>query len=468
MTRAAASHAGYRSLCTCARTGTSGTGSSRICSIRITGAIGICVAHAHARVPVPSSGHELLLRCHGVLRLLNDAAHGRDSLHGEVAHGHLAAEHHGVAAVEHGVGHVAGLRARGEGLVLHGGQHLGGRDHVLAGGLGLLDHHLLRHPDLLHRDLHAQVAASHHDAVGLREDLVEVPQALDALDLGNDLDGQAAAVLPALPHVLRALHEAQRNVVGLGRHGPLGDVEDLALVHHGDVDAYAGHVHVLLLAEAAVVQDLGHHVVLGHLRDLQDHGAVLHQDPLARLHVARELAVGDGDARLVALLRVVAAHELEALAGLELLLGVVDLELPRADLRAARVHEDLHLAAELRLHLVGLHEVCHLHALLLVVAVRHVAADGVHARLHELRQDLGVPGLGADGADDVRLLLQGVDVSDGFIVAGELHDALLEGLRRTARGARAATQAGGHQRGGPQGCASKWGEAPGRLARLPS
>ena len=36
--------------------------------------------------------------------------------------------------------------------------------------LGLLDHHLLGHPNLLHGDLHAEIAAGHHDAIGLRKD----------------------------------------------------------------------------------------------------------------------------------------------------------------------------------------------------------------------------------------------------------------------------------------------------------
>ena len=41
---------------------------------------------------------------------------------------------------------------------------------MLSSSLGLLEHHLLGHPDLLHGDLHAEIAAGYHDAVGLRKD----------------------------------------------------------------------------------------------------------------------------------------------------------------------------------------------------------------------------------------------------------------------------------------------------------
>jgi hypothetical protein len=54
--------------------------------------------------------------------------------------------------------------------------------------VALLDHHLLREEDLLRRDLHAEVAARDHHAVGLGEDFVKVLDALLVLDLGDDLD----------------------------------------------------------------------------------------------------------------------------------------------------------------------------------------------------------------------------------------------------------------------------------------
>ena len=63
-------------------------------------------------------------------------------------------------------------------------------------------------------------------------------------------------MLAAVLDVLRALHEAQGNVVGLVRHGPVDDVIDLALVDDREVDLDARDVDVLLLAELGVVLDL--------------------------------------------------------------------------------------------------------------------------------------------------------------------------------------------------------------------
>ena len=45
------------------------------------------------------------------------------------------------------------------------------------------------------RDSHAHVAAGHHDAVGHREDLIDVLHALGVLDLGDDLDEIALAAV---------------------------------------------------------------------------------------------------------------------------------------------------------------------------------------------------------------------------------------------------------------------------------
>jgi len=60
----------------------------------------------------------------------------------------------------------------------------GGRQGVRTSDVGLVDHHLLREEDLLGRDLHAQIPAGHHDAVGLHQDLLVVVQAF--LVLGRE------------------------------------------------------------------------------------------------------------------------------------------------------------------------------------------------------------------------------------------------------------------------------------------
>src|SRR5438093_13011467 len=71
-------------------------------------------------------------------------------------------EHHGVRAVEDGVRHVRGLGARGPWMVDHRLEHLRGGDDRLAAPVRLPDEALLHDGDFLERQLHAQVAPSHH------------------------------------------------------------------------------------------------------------------------------------------------------------------------------------------------------------------------------------------------------------------------------------------------------------------
>mmetsp|Transcript_6779 Transcript_6779/g.14645 ORF Transcript_6779/g.14645 Transcript_6779/m.14645 type:complete len:367 (+) Transcript_6779:183-1283(+) len=363
----------------------------------------------------------------GMLDFFDDPAHHPNRLEGEVTVSGLATKHDHGTPIQNCVCHVQGFGSRGEWLVLHGGQHLSCRHDDLAGLIRLLDHHLLGHPHLLHGDLHAEIAAGHHDAVGLRKDLLEVLQALDVLDLGDDLDVFASEVLAAVLHIISTLNEAEGDVVRIVGDCPVFDVLDLTLSHDGDVHLHAWNIHVLLLTQLAVVDHLAEHLVVLGLRDLQNDGAVLDEDALAWLHTLGQLLVGDCDHVLVALEAVV-SDKLEILASFQLLLGIVDLEGAGADLRAAGVHQDLHLALELGSELVSLLQVGQLHALLLVVSVGHVASDDVHSCLHQLHENLGIPGLWSDGADDVGLFLLVVHVRDLLVGCRVLQRVLLEGL----------------------------------------
>ena len=78
---------------------------------------------------------------------------------------------------------------------------------VVAGAVAALDHALLREEDLLEVDLHAEVTARDHDAVGLADDVVVVVEALHVLNLGDDGDvlGGAAEHLADVLDVGRPL-----------------------------------------------------------------------------------------------------------------------------------------------------------------------------------------------------------------------------------------------------------------------
>ena len=74
----------------------------------------------------------------------------------------------------------------GVGLLDHGFQHLGRGDHESAFAPRAADDRFLnaRHP--LQRNLHAQIAARHHHAVGHVENGLDIVPAFGLLDLGHD------------------------------------------------------------------------------------------------------------------------------------------------------------------------------------------------------------------------------------------------------------------------------------------
>mmetsp|Transcript_101220 Transcript_101220/g.264434 ORF Transcript_101220/g.264434 Transcript_101220/m.264434 type:complete len:320 (+) Transcript_101220:321-1280(+) len=197
------------------------------------------------------------------LGLLADAAHDRDGVLGEVACCRLAGQHDAIRAVQHSVGHIAGLRTCGARGLDHGLQHLRRGDHGLALHVALADDHLLGQEDVLRRDLHAQVAAGDHDGVAGIDDLVDVLQALLVLDLRDDLDVAAARTQGVADQldVRGALHEGCGNEV----HG-MGDAEvhqvvNVLLLQHGQVHLHARQVAILALAQLHAVHDRGDHVV---------------------------------------------------------------------------------------------------------------------------------------------------------------------------------------------------------------
>src|SRR5918996_1531335 len=74
------------------------------------------------------------------------------------------------------------------------------------------DHPLLQAGHLLGRHLHPEIAARDHDAVGEIDDLVQVVERGRLLDFDHDR-GPARDQTARLGHVLRPLHEAERNPV---------------------------------------------------------------------------------------------------------------------------------------------------------------------------------------------------------------------------------------------------------------
>lgn len=116
-----------------------------------------------------------------------------------VSLGGLAAQHDAVIAVQHSIGHIAGLSTSGTRLLGHALQHLreskrgrftlcaqtlqekdlfvstdlSGADDGLSDPVAAAGHHLLSDEDLLCWDFNAQVTTGDHDTVASLQDLVK-------------------------------------------------------------------------------------------------------------------------------------------------------------------------------------------------------------------------------------------------------------------------------------------------------
>ena len=107
------------------------------------------------------------------------------------------AEHHGICAVQNGVGYIVDFRSRRNRCLDHRFHHLGRNDHRLAHVHAALDDVLLDQWHFLLWDLHPQVPTGNHHRIGLLEDAFEVFQRLGFLNFGND-SGVLALGLDAL------------------------------------------------------------------------------------------------------------------------------------------------------------------------------------------------------------------------------------------------------------------------------
>ncbi len=194
----------------------------------------------------------------------------------------LGRQHHRVGAFEHGGGDVGDLGPGRRRRVDHRFQHLRGDHHRLAGIARRAGDLLLQAGDLLHRHLHAEIAARHHDGVGEIDDLLEMIERRRLLDLGHHR-GAAARELARLGDVLGALHEGQRDPGDAERQGEL-DVGAVLLGHGAERQHGVGQADALAAAEHAARHHLGIDADVACLDDAQLELAVVEQQRVAGLH----------------------------------------------------------------------------------------------------------------------------------------------------------------------------------------
>ena len=321
--------------------------------------------------------------------------HGFDRV---LSHGGFAGQHDAVRAVEDRVGHVRCLGPRRAAVRRHRLEHLGGRDHGAPEEIGAAYEILLHGGDPFDGDFHPEVAARDHDAVGGREDLVDVIQGRRPLDLGDDerivpqgsrpfangvdvggiFDERLADRVDALPK-----RELQAFAVLPGKRA---DAE----VDAGDVQAFAR-------SEFPPDLDLAGYVPALCREDFELDHSVVDEDLVAAPYHPGQGFERHRDAPRIA--GDVVGRQDERFARLQF--DVLFSDLPDPHLRTRQIRHDRHGTADASGGLA--HEADH-RSVAFEVAVRKVQPCNRHPRADHALQRLRRSRRGPDGCDDLRLV----------------------------------------------------------------
>ena len=247
-------------------------------------------------------------------------------------------------------------------------------------------------------NLHTQIAPGHHHAVGHVDDGVQVVHTLPVLNLGDDADILAAALVEVgadVLHVAGLPHEGGGDEVEVLLHGEL-QILLVLLGEGGQEDVNVGDVDGLVVGEGAAVFHGADDLLAVNLLHQQIDEAVVHQDVVAGGDLLVEVQVGDGD--LVGAALTVGGGEGKGVPLLELDAAV--LKGLDADLGALGVQNGGHGETQL---VPDVAELLELGEVALVGAVGEVEAGGVHAREDELADHVLVVHSGTEGTDNLGL-----------------------------------------------------------------
>ncbi len=230
----------------------------------------------------------------------------------------------------------------GTGELTMGAEDFGSHDDRLGVLASELDAALGSQRDLFERALDGHVATGNHDAVEGLDDLFKVLKSLRLLDLGDDRDATAFLV---------------HDLGGRGRCLVAKRTKDMAMmsapvriaqrrsassfsVRAGRDTATPGRLMPLWLETGPATTDLGVHVVAFDLGDLKTNLAVIDEDRIASMAIARQALERGGSDMLVALDVVGGDDELLAFGQLDLVFTVgVLLEPTATDLRTLQINQ---------------------------------------------------------------------------------------------------------------------------------
>ena len=277
----------------------------------------------------------------------------------------------------------------------HGFEHLGGDDNRFVMDACQLDQITLDQWHLLGRQLDAQIATGHHNAVGLLQDAVDVGHRLGLFDLGDDRDRAVQFFQVALQglDIAGIAHKAERHIVGTQFGGQRRIVTILA--GKGRYRQFAaGQIHPLVVAQHATADNPAMHLTLFDGLDRQLKITIVQQDAFAGLNVFVQIAVLGGDQAFLP--KHIAGGDNHLLPHLEG--DGTLLETPRADLGAAQIHQDRYLSS----HTLGsLANQFKGFTVLFVAAMGHIQAYHIDPGLEQFADHLRAVAGRAEGGNDL-------------------------------------------------------------------
>src|SRR6266498_1490439 len=337
------------------------------------------------------------IRAAAAFDALRNALEDFDAFHRIFSDGRFAAEHDRVGLLENGVGHVGDLGARGHGTFDHAFEHVGGDDDRPTDAQTDLHNLALNDGQFLVGNLHAQVAASHHDGIGFGDNFDEILDGLLVLDLADD----ERTMLPAfddrfqLLNVLGFANKRERDVINAQLQANL-DIGKVLGGERGQADFDARQVDMAPAAERAFGEDFAFDLIALLGENFHLDRPVVEQHDVVDVDVLDEILVVDIHG--MQFFAAFATHrQSEFLAGLEVQLCR---QIAGANGRALRIHHDADGPVSFpRSGADVMDDAIHP----FVRRVRHVQPEDVHTGVDELADHFGRVRRGAERGDDFGL-----------------------------------------------------------------
>ena len=182
----------------------------------------------------------------------------------------------------------------------HGVEHLGRGDDNFAHLRAEFDDVLLNCRDILRRNLNAEVAARHHDAVRRLENFLDVLHALHGLNLRDDFHLAALCIknFTNRADIIRGSREGGSDVVKTELAAEL-DIASVLLGDKGHGEIRTRDVDPLVVRNLSAVHNRAVNIRSVNFIDPKFNEAVINQNAAARLDILREIRIAHRDNRVV-------------------------------------------------------------------------------------------------------------------------------------------------------------------------